>query len=83
MGDVVDFKKFEGVTESRLCVDCGVNTAPGILNRAETAAVFAAAWARARNRALKCTSVLIPRSTLCGMPSGKRAGWCRSVAACV
>jgi hypothetical protein len=28
---------FKGVvTESWLCVDCGVNTAPGLLNRAET-----------------------------------------------
>jgi hypothetical protein len=31
-----------GIPESLLCVDCGTNTAPGALNRAETAAAFRA-----------------------------------------
>jgi hypothetical protein len=32
--------KLESIPESWLCVDCGVNTAPGILNRADTEQAF-------------------------------------------
>jgi hypothetical protein len=39
-----------GVPENWLCVDCGVNTAPGFLTRAEAMAAFAAGKDRVGQR---------------------------------
>ena len=64
----------KGVTpESWFCVDCGFNTAPGCLNRAELEAAFATA--EEATRALSCTSPTSVKFIQCVSEYGRRREW--------
>jgi len=74
------------LTESWYCVDCGINTASGILGGVEMKKAFNTARTigklTGKNEDIEQVFTNLCESTPCAMPCGRRRAWSRSVAAC-